>query len=241
MSDIIANFAPDLKQLTDTKSNNMTDIGKCIVEGRLVKGSPLYSPIFGKITFNKIDPNPDAAGVCDIYCLDSLNMQRVFTSYGKYYYHNSNCTPEVMLFPDERERDWEKWLASLTAKRIGKHPYDRMKIAQAEMMGEKMDARVLKPFSSYRTYNITELQGFSVHELVSGQKSSCGYHLEPCDDMVRHLGQTSADPELIDFIEKCNQNHPRYYMLCKGKKNCGLVAVLYKGEQIENDYYSHSI
>ena len=218
----------------------MIDIGQCLLESRISKGTALYSPIFGKVTFTMVKPNPETAGMGDIRCLDSLNIERIFSSFGNYRYHGSFYTPEVMLYPNERERNWERWLESVIGRKEEKHPYDRMQLANAEMLGEQ-DIRILKPFSSYRTYNVTELQGFSVHELVNGKKSSCGYHLEPCDDMVRYMVGTTQDQDLIDFIDKCSHNKPKYYMLRKDRKNCGIVAILYKGEQIENDYYSHSI
>lgn len=67
------------------------------------KGTKLWSPIFGDLTFEELD-----MGCNPIVCRDGQNIMEYFERNGKY----SDCIgAEVMLFPSKDNRDWSTFKA----------------------------------------------------------------------------------------------------------------------------------
>lgn len=62
----------------------------------------LYSPLFGEVTFRKIDKN----GLFPIVVETSLGATASFSAEGQFFpaYEDSQC----LLFPSETQRDWSK-------------------------------------------------------------------------------------------------------------------------------------
>lgn len=66
-------------------------------------GINLYSPLFGEVTFRKIDKK----GLFPIVVETSLGSTASFSAEGQYYpvYKDSEC----LLFPSKDQRDWSKF------------------------------------------------------------------------------------------------------------------------------------
>lgn len=65
-------------------------------------GTKLYSPLFGEVTFRKIDKKD----LFPIVVETSLGATATFSAEGRFFpaYGDSEC----LLFPSETQRDWSK-------------------------------------------------------------------------------------------------------------------------------------
>ena len=67
------------------------------------KGTKLWSPIFGEVTFEKVLEELDYS-----IRVRSMGTNQAFTSEGQYFddYHDAECT----LFPSKENRDWDNFV-----------------------------------------------------------------------------------------------------------------------------------
>lgn len=66
------------------------------------KGTKLYSPLFGDVTFEEVNINISVP----IKVIDSLNNYNCFFKTGLYYNH---ANAECLLFPSSEMRDWKRF------------------------------------------------------------------------------------------------------------------------------------
>mgnify|MGYP004649023211 CR=1 FL=1 len=69
------------------------------------KGTKLYSPIFGNVSFEKLIDNV----VYPIHVVGQDSRQIYFSKYGLYIADDSCSDAECMLFPSSKMRDWSKF------------------------------------------------------------------------------------------------------------------------------------
>lgn len=91
-------------------------------------GTKLYSPLFGEVTFRKIDKK----GLFPIVVETSLGATATFSAEGRYYpvYGDSEC----LLFPSKDQRDWSKFKTKKT----------------------KFDPKTLKPYDKVLVFNYND-------------------------------------------------------------------------------------
>lgn len=79
------------------------NINLCEILRECPKGTKLYSPLYGEVTFIEIKHNSK----CDfpIEVLDEGKTSKTFMFDGKYESFNKEC----LLFPSKDQRDWSKW------------------------------------------------------------------------------------------------------------------------------------
>ena len=91
----------------NTKSNRIMEKNKELNLVEILKdcpkGTKLWSPIFGDLTFEELD-----MGCNPIVCRDGQNIMEYFERNGKY---NDCIGAEVMLFPSKDNRDWSTFKA----------------------------------------------------------------------------------------------------------------------------------
>lgn len=128
------------------------------------KGTKLYSPIFGEVTFM-------CTSGLYIEVLDSMNIIREFWHDGKFY-KNGEC----MLFPSRENRDWNtfKKFDINTLK-----PFDRVLARDHDI-----DVWSCEFYSHYRT----DLNHYN-HVCSSGSYHQC----IPYNDDTKHLVGTTED------------------------------------------------
>ena len=69
------------------------------------KGTKLYSPIFGEVTFTRISDSNNILGKATKSNGEITSV--AFTRLGRYYYEFPNS--ECVLFPSKDQRDWDKF------------------------------------------------------------------------------------------------------------------------------------
>lgn len=72
------------------------------------KGTKLYSPIFGNVSFEKLIDNV----VYPIHVVGKDSRQIYFSEYGLYIADDSCSDAECQLFPSREVRDWNKFFKS---------------------------------------------------------------------------------------------------------------------------------
>lgn len=118
--------------------NENLDLTKILAN--VPQGTPLYSPIFGNVTFGGINDDDDFP----IY-VEFDGDENSFASNGTYYnYKDSEC----LLFPSKDQRDWSKFKTEPQKERVTLHPFDRVlvrdngdKVWQASLFSNKVHDR----------------------------------------------------------------------------------------------------
>lgn len=136
------------------------------------KGTKLYSPLFGEVTFVGIDEGHSYP--IDIeYCFETKRFS--FTEQGLYFKEEPNG--ECLLFPSKDQRDWSKFKVPV----------------------EKFDYSTLKPFDRVLVRGdfggIWRVALFSCM-LSNGMLCECRWDQGiPYNDETKHLVGTSDDPD----------------------------------------------
>ena len=97
------------------------------------EGTKFYTPIWGEVTFIKINKDKDC--LYPIYIYTNMSKRITLTKEG-YFFYNNRTNLECILFPSKDQRDWSKFTAPWYKK-------------------EKFDPNTLKPFDRVlvRDYN----------------------------------------------------------------------------------------
>ena len=83
--------------------NNKINIAEILKD--CPKGTKLYSPIFGNVSFEKLIDNV----VYPIHVVGQNSRQIYFSEYGLYIADDSCSDAECQLFPSREVRDWNKF------------------------------------------------------------------------------------------------------------------------------------
>lgn len=88
-------------------------------------GTKLYSPLFGEVTFRKIDKK----GLFPIVVETSLGAAATFSAEGRFFpaYDDSEC----LLFPSKNQRDWSKLKIPEISPKIFK-PFDKVLVRDSD-------------------------------------------------------------------------------------------------------------
>lgn len=86
--------------------NNKINIAEILKD--CPKGTKLYSPIFGNVSFEKLIDNV----VYPIHVVGQKSRQIYFSEYGLYIADDSCSDAECQLFPSREVRDWNKFFKS---------------------------------------------------------------------------------------------------------------------------------
>lgn len=88
-------------------------------------GTKLYSPLFGEVTFRKIDKK----GLFPIVVETSLGATATFSAEGRFFpaYDDSEC----LLFPSKDQRDWSKFGIPEISPKIFK-PFDKVLVRDSD-------------------------------------------------------------------------------------------------------------
>lgn len=86
--------------------NNKINIAEILKD--CPKGTKLYSPIFGNVSFEKLIDNV----VYPIHVVGQNSRQIYFSEYGLYIADDSCSDAECQLFPSREVRDWNKFFKS---------------------------------------------------------------------------------------------------------------------------------
>ena len=150
------------------------------------RGTDLYSSLFGKVAFLRID-NLNSVYPIVVKVDFGTNKSKQFTKQGTYYPGVGECT----LFPSENQRDWSKFSAPWYKK-------------------EKFDPKTLQPFDKILVRDEEHQQWkcnfFShIHKDVSYPyvATNLGYvYCIPYNDDTKHLiGTTEVAPEYYRYWE----------------------------------------
>lgn len=135
----------------------------------LPKGTKLYSPCHGEMTFEGTTSHR-------IFCLDAEGYSQDFLTDGRV-----NSYGECMLFPSKEDRDWDKFLPGRNKFDVGTlQPFDKVLVRDKDR--EVWDA----DFFSY--YQAGEGMFLCVN--------SCRYQCIPYNDDTKHLlGHCKQAPE----------------------------------------------
>lgn len=145
------------------------------------KGKPLWSPCWGKVTFEAIDALDGLGGLVYVQTLKGISI--VLHEDGKL-----NADGECMLFPSKDQRDWSKF--NISRKRF--------------------DPETFKPFDKVLIKLNYECErgrcDFFSHMLPNGQVSCIGatvYECIPYNDETKYLLGTDEDaPEIYKWWEE---------------------------------------
>ena len=138
------------------------------------KGTKLYSPLFGEVTFNSIDGNP--ANSYQIWVLTISGGLQSFTTKGKYH-HDYDDDNECMLFPSKENRDWSTF----------------------KLKKPKFDPKSLQPFDKVLVRNNhTEHWNCNIFSFVYNEKiirTAHGSYVQviPYNNETKHLVGTKND------------------------------------------------
>lgn len=90
------------------------------------KGTKLYSPLYGEVTFDEFIKSYKVVTVRDS---EGINRPIYYngTHYGMSRYPDSEC----MLFPSKDQRDWSKFEAPKQKVKVTLHPFDKVLVRDA--------------------------------------------------------------------------------------------------------------
>lgn len=140
------------------------------------KGTKLWSPIYGDLTFEELD-----IGCNPIVCRDEQRIMEYFEKNGKY----SDCKgAEVMLFPSKDNRDWSTFKAPKPKWNPDTlQPFDKVLVRDADTNYWDGD---------FFTYTDKETDPDYPYSCVAGSFKIC----IPYNDETKHLlGTNQEAPE----------------------------------------------
>lgn len=192
----------------------MTDIVELIEYNKIVKGRTLWSPIFGTVWYVGWEHDDEEETGATVTCYDIHNILRVFDRYGRYRYHNSYVSQDVMLLP-EKGVTWENLNQPFK-------PIEELCRFSTPIMG-----RFEPDTIEVRTFGIDDKQKDMVEELLyTNAVRSCGYHLARMSerdvvDMEAKLGKPKG-------YFSTPRHNVRLYAFDSQSEHVGVVAVLLK-------------
>lgn len=148
-------------------------------------GFELYSSVYGKVKFARIDKKSTRSWI-DVITENGVYMS--FTSEGKL---SIKCNGECVLFPSKDQRDWSKFTAPWLKK-------------------EKFDPKTLKPFDKVLVFASSEWQCDFFSHMLSGDifnKRCMGMGdmnvVIPYNDDTKHLvGTANEAPDFYRYWEE---------------------------------------
>ena len=161
-----------------------------ILEG-CPRGTKLYSPIFGEVTFSEIT---DDAWL-PISTINAAGYYSTFTKRGYYYDNFEDEGAECLLFPSKEQRDWSKFERFWDKPKVGRfnpktfQPFDKVLVRDNNTMVWRTDF--------YSFYDDRNRNGYPFNTT-----GGCYHYVIPYNDDTKHLvGSTDDCPEFYKWWE----------------------------------------